>query len=93
MKAALLLIEYKKLTKTVWLVCSLQVINVFLVTTIANSILDTISQIVEEPTKSFTLLGEALPKVRLVFYRASHMLILIDTFLHVYHCFLLYFLL
>ncbi|CAM9575546.1 unnamed protein product [Pylaiella littoralis] len=40
-----------------------QVINVFLVTTIANSILDTISQIVEEPTKSFTLLGEALPKV------------------------------
>lgn len=42
----------------------LQIINVFLVTTIANSILDTISQIVEEPTKTFTLLGEALPKVR-----------------------------
>eukprot|EP00752_Nemacystus_decipiens_P015850 g14160.t1 len=40
-----------------------QIINVFLVTTIANSILDTISQIVEEPTKTFTLLGEALPKV------------------------------
>ncbi|CAN0392842.1 unnamed protein product, partial [Scytosiphon promiscuus] len=41
----------------------LQIINVFLVTTIANSILDTISEIVEEPTRTFTLLGEALPKV------------------------------
>ena len=40
-----------------------QIINVFLVTTVANSILDTISEIVEEPTKTFTLLGEALPKV------------------------------
>ncbi|CAN0134048.1 unnamed protein product, partial [Hapterophycus canaliculatus] len=40
-----------------------QIINVFLVTTIANSILDTISEIVEEPTRTFTLLGEALPKV------------------------------
>lgn len=40
-----------------------QIINVFLVTTIAGTLLDTVSEIVEEPAKTFTLLGEALPKV------------------------------
>lgn len=40
-----------------------QVINVFLVTTVAGTIFDTISMIVEDPTKTLTLLGESLPKV------------------------------
>lgn len=41
----------------------MQIINVFLVTTIAGTLLDTVSEIVDEPTKTFTLLGESLPKV------------------------------
>ena len=48
-----------------------QIINVFLVTTIAGTLLDTVSEIVEEPTKTFTLLGEALPKVREAAARAQ----------------------
>lgn len=40
-----------------------KVINVFLVTTIYGTLLDTVSEIVEDPEKTFTLLGEGLPKV------------------------------
>ncbi|CAM9401811.1 unnamed protein product, partial [Choristocarpus tenellus] len=40
-----------------------QVINVFLVTTLAGTLVDTVSEIVHSPEKTFTLLGESLPKV------------------------------
>lgn len=40
-----------------------QVLNVFLVTTIAGSIFDTIAIIVENPEKAFEMLGNSLPKM------------------------------
>eukprot|EP00611_Tribonema_gayanum_P022095 TRINITY_DN4374_c0_g1_i2.p1 TRINITY_DN4374_c0_g1~~TRINITY_DN4374_c0_g1_i2.p1 ORF type:complete len:303 (-),score=119.84 TRINITY_DN4374_c0_g1_i2:181-1089(-) len=40
-----------------------QVINVFLVTTIAGTVFDTLSLIVDSPSKALTLLGESLPKM------------------------------
>lgn len=43
--------------------CISQIINVFLVTTIYGTLVDTVSEIVEDPEKTFTLLGEGLPKV------------------------------
>lgn len=51
-----------------------QIINVFLVTTIAGTLLDTVSEIVEEPARTFTILGEALPKVSGVEGRVGGML-------------------
>ncbi|CAM9922196.1 unnamed protein product [Discosporangium mesarthrocarpum] len=40
-----------------------QVINVFLVTTIVGTLTDTLEEIINTPSKVFTLLGESLPKV------------------------------
>ncbi|CAN0497888.1 unnamed protein product, partial [Phaeothamnion confervicola] len=39
-----------------------QVINVFLVTTIAGSALDVLTRIINHPSDTLTLLGETLPK-------------------------------
>lgn len=54
---------FYRLVLFVVILLSSKIINVFLVTTIAGTILDTISDIVEKPTATFTLLGESLPKV------------------------------
>ncbi|CAM9573048.1 unnamed protein product, partial [Phaeothamnion confervicola] len=43
--------------------CCHGVINVFLVTVLAGSVFDTLSLIIEKPSQTFELLGEALPKV------------------------------
>jgi hypothetical protein len=40
-----------------------QVLNVFLVTTLAGTVFDTLYLIVDDPKSTFTLLGESLPKV------------------------------
>jgi Calcium-dependent channel, 7TM region, putative phosphate len=40
-----------------------QMINVFLVTTVAGSLFDVLNKIANHPSDSFTLLGETLPKV------------------------------
>ena len=40
-----------------------QVLNVFLVTTIAGSIFDTIAIIVENPEAAFEMLGNSLPRM------------------------------
>eukprot|EP00611_Tribonema_gayanum_P023537 TRINITY_DN496_c0_g1_i6.p1 TRINITY_DN496_c0_g1~~TRINITY_DN496_c0_g1_i6.p1 ORF type:complete len:942 (+),score=353.08 TRINITY_DN496_c0_g1_i6:140-2965(+) len=40
-----------------------QIINVFLVTTVAGSLFDVLNKIANHPSDSFTLLGETLPKV------------------------------
>jgi calcium permeable stress-gated cation channel len=40
-----------------------QIINVFLVTTVAGSVFDVVNKIANHPSDTFTLLGETLPKV------------------------------
>ena len=40
-----------------------QVLNVFLVTTIAGSIFDTVAKIVKSPEEGFTMLGDSLPQL------------------------------
>ncbi|CAM9272225.1 unnamed protein product [Discosporangium mesarthrocarpum] len=42
---------------------SFQVLNVFLVTTIAGSVFEVVTRVVNHPSDVFTLLGETLPKV------------------------------
>jgi hypothetical protein len=39
------------------------VVNVFLVTTIAGSVLDALYDILNDPSQTFYLLGQSLPKV------------------------------
>ena len=48
-----------------------QVLNVFLVTTIAGSIFDTIAIIIENPEEAFSMLGNSLPRMSSFFVSLS----------------------
>lgn len=59
----------------------IQVVNVFLVTTIAGSVLDALYDILNDPSQTFYLLGQSLPKVLHSFF-TSGMLTRLDLFPH-----------